>query len=103
MYEVIDERVFRIEIERDAQILAERIEARLGDGRVAFDLGGNGDAAFGEFEKQVVSAELLGRGGEIAHVPSVFSAFEHGLGFLLGGFDAFGGGFVEKILLVEQA
>ena len=42
-------------------------------------------------------------GGEIAHVPSVFSAFEHGLGFLLGGFDAFGGGFVEKILLVEQA
>ena len=45
----------------------------------------------------------MGRGGEIAHVPSVFSAFEHGLGFLLGGFDAFGGGFVEKILLVEQA
>ena len=103
MYEVIDERVFRIEIERDAQILAERIETRLGGGWVAFDLGGNGDAAFGEFEKQVVSAELLGRGGEIAHVPSVFSAFEHGLGLLLGGFDAFGGGLVEKILLVEQA
>ena len=103
VYEVVDERVLRIEIERYAQILAERIEARLGSGRVAFDLGGNGDAAFGEFEKQVVSAELLGRGGEIAHVPSVFSAFEHGFGLLLGGLDAFGSGFVEKILLVEQA
>ena len=102
MYEIVYQGVLRVEIERNAQVFAQRIETRLGSRGVPFDFGGHGNLAIGEFEEQVVSAELLGRRGEITHVPSVFGTFEYGLGLLFGRLDALGSGFVEQILLIEQ-
>ena len=103
MHEIVDHRVLRIEIERHAQVLTERIEARLGRRRIAFGLGRNGNLSVGEFEEHVVASELLRCRREITDMPPVRGALESRFRLNLGRLDTFRSSLVEQVLFVEQA